>query len=522
MAKSIQAGETWARSIRAVPEWAQQAEELVARCLASPRVPSPAVTGLGFEAVSEAACADLLRRFAAPLRVADVGDVRIVSMLDALVFVHDRARRQVCVGAWQPDGTLAVNTLGRIEIGWPLAGFAWLDVLLAQWQKHWTAFAPALRRRHFRNRVRNALKRWIRDTLDMKAQRKEFGEALELDPRAVWMTERLERRHRGGWLFADRYNAVGRNFSRLEWVLADSPPLFRLVGLALLDAHLVDPDEPVASTLQRLRALGVSEAAWRAACRFGARLFDTAIDSAANPRLFETCVEVLRMIEHTDLLPPPVALQKILYWQHSLRDSNQVHFKPGWCSFQPWFLRHAARAARDALSRNELHFFLDGEFLPAVDWLTEVRPSPDANQLRAGWRWIDRARSDWACDPARIWEGSGRAWASALVDGYCGGYNVFPLGDPKSMIEEGRAMHHCIALFIEDCLRGQVRAFSLRDVNTGERVLTAMLRRVNDDEWVLADARMRMNRKAKGLALSAALLLSCRYGQSVAKGLKAA
>ena len=114
MAKGKRGAEAWGRSAGEVPEWVRDAEVLVACCLASPSVPQPAISGFGFESVKEAACADLLRRFAAPLRVADVGEVRIVSMLDALVFVHDWARRHVCVGAWQADGTVAINTLNRV------------------------------------------------------------------------------------------------------------------------------------------------------------------------------------------------------------------------------------------------------------------------------------------------------------------------------------------------------------------------------------------------------------------------
>jgi PcfJ-like protein len=517
MSGSRRGGDGWGRGLLAAPEWAETTELLVESCMAPPVTGGPLAAGPDFDALFAAARADLQRRLASPVRVAETGTVRVVCLIDALVFVHDTARRRVCTGAWQPDGTLAINTTRVVEIGRPLAGFTWLDAIFAQWHAMCPVMACGLCQPQLRNRLRNALVRWLRSNADLRNRRRAFREALHLDARVAWMAVRLDRPVRGVWLSAAHYNAVGRQLERLEWALADSPALFRLVGLALLDGRLANPDEPVESTLAQLRSQRVSLAAWRAACRLGPRLFDAALGAAVNTRLIEACVEVLRQIEHTDFLPMPAALQKVLYWQHAERDSNRVLFRQGWCTFEPWFLRHAARAARAAECAGRIDGFIDDDFLPAMEWLLAARPRPDANQMHAGWRWIQRARDGWANDPARRWEGSRQSWSSALKVLYCGGYNAFALTEANALVEEGRVMHHCIATYIEACLRDEVRVFSLRDVNTGQRVATAMLRNHHDGQWALVDVRLRMNRKAEGVLLNAALLLACRYGEAMAR-----
>ncbi len=395
MAKFGQGRQARGGVVRPAPERVALLAQQVVRALGRPLVPQPRSAEPGFAALRAAACADLLRRFAAPLRVVDVGAVHIVSVLDALAFVHDRARRHVCVGVWQPDGSLVIDTISRIEIGRPLAGFGWIDVLLAQWQQEWLCFADLFARRDVCNRLRNAVRRWLRETVDMRAQRQVFRAALKLDARVVWMAERLARSARAGWLCAGHYSDVGRHWQRLEWVLADSPAVFRLVGLALLEGKLGNPDEPVASTLRLLRGWGVSEAAWRRACQLGPRLFDPVLKLAMAHQSFGACVEGLRLLEMADLQPLPKALQRLLFWQHALPDCDLVDFRDGWCTFPTWFVRNAARAARDAQRRGASPAFVDDELLPALEWLCEAAQHPDANQIRSGWRWIMRAQQMW-------------------------------------------------------------------------------------------------------------------------------
>ena len=72
-----------------------------------------------------------------------------------------------------------------------------------------------------------------------------------------------------------------------------------------------------------------------------------------------------------------------------------------------------------------------------------------------------------------------------------------------------------LLLSIDACARNDMRVFSLRDVNNGQRVATAMLRNLHDGQWELVDVRLRMNRKAEGLLLNSALLLACRYGEAM-------
>ena len=512
----------WARSRHATPAWAVALEALTLQQFAAPALPPLPALGRGFAAIRDAACADLLRRFADPVRVVDVDGVRIVNVLDAVVYIHDRTQRRVSVAAWQPDGTLVINTISRFEIGRPLSAFDWLDILYGQWHEGWPQFAQAMGRGTLRRRLHNALVRWMRQTVDLPAQRSVIREALDLDERMVWMTQQLGRNHRKAWLFADRYNAVGEHYQRLEWALRDSPALFRLSGLALLDGRLRDPDEPVASTRHALRLAGVSDAAWRLACRAGPRLFDAVIDNAADNRLLDACIAMLRLVEHTDFEAPPRVLLETIFRQFARPRSDQVRFERDWCDLPSWFLCHAARAARDAEAHDAIELFIDDEFLPAVEWVTDVWPEPDSNQLHAGWRWIQNARTDWYYDPGRRWAGSSLQWSCPIGVTAAEGFNIFSLTGAQEVVEEGRAMFHCVARYIGQCARGDSRLFSLRDSLTGERVATALLQRVRAERWNLVDVRGRRNALAGAAAQRAGLWLQQHCSAMTAQLPKAA
>jgi hypothetical protein len=515
--------DAWGRSARPAPEWAASLEALALQHLAAPAVAPHRVAFADFGALRDAACTDLLRRFACPVRVAEVGETLLVSVLDAAVYVHQRQQRQVNVGTWQVDGSVAIHAAARFEIGRPLGTFGWLDILFAQWNATWPRFSPLLERRAIRNRLHNALVRWMRQTVDLKAQRIVFREALALDERVVWMAGQLERPRRRAWLFADHYNAVGAQLQRLEWALKDSASLFRLVGLALIEKRLQDPDAPVASTQRALRrACGISDAGWRLACHAGPRLFDAIMNRAASNRLFDACVEMLRLVEQTNLAVPPRALLHALFLQYALPGSDKVLFRVAWCDLPAWFLRNAVRAARDCLTARELEDFIDGEFLPAIEWATEVQPRPDANQIRAGWSWIVRACHTWFNDPAAQWAGSEVRWPCPVGMVPIEGYNAFALASAVDMVEEGRVMAHCIARYIEHCMRGEARVFSLRDAFTGERAATAMIRRVAEGEWELVDVRGRRNAVGPPAARRAGECLAQIYGETGEGGLRAA
>lgn len=73
------------------------------------------------------------------------------------------------------------------------------------------------------------------------------------------------------------------------------------------------------------------------------------------------------------------------------------------------------------------------------------------------------------------------------------GYIAVVLDGEAEIREEWTAMRNCALEYISACRRGTHRAISLRDRETGERVVTIILKR-DGGRFVALDARRRFNR----------------------------
>lgn len=74
-----------------------------------------------------------------------------------------------------------------------------------------------------------------------------------------------------------------------------------------------------------------------------------------------------------------------------------------------------------------------------------------------------------------------------------GGYVAVVLASESEIREEWAAMRNCALEYISACRRGTHRALSLRDRETGERIVTIVLKR-EAGRFVALNARRRFNR----------------------------
>lgn len=155
-----------------------------------------------------------------------------------------------------------------------------------------------------------------------------------------------------------------------------------------------------------------------------------------------------------------------------------------------WFLRALFRAADLATGQEDANR-LRGELLTALDWIERCLPEADANQQRRGWAWIVAQAREHAAEreKARL-----APWDVPLEEIRIGGHCVVPIKCAAELLKEAQAMKNCLADYEDDCARGEMLVFSIRDALTRKRL--ASLSTVKDlemDEWVLQQVAGKLN-----------------------------
>ncbi len=82
-------------------------------------------------------------------------------------------------------------------------------------------------------------------------------------------------------------------------------------------------------------------------------------------------------------------------------------------------------------------------------------------------------------------------WESALSSCEIGDYQIVPLTSSWALRQEGYAMQHCVGGYVERCVAGLTRVFSVRDMQ-GHRIATVALE-FDEDFWCMEQIKGRNN-----------------------------
>jgi hypothetical protein len=145
---------------------------------------------------------------------------------------------------------------------------------------------------------------------------------------------------------------------------------------------------------------------------------------------------------------------------------------------------------------------------PVLDWFAATKPVFDKNQLKLGWQYIERASEAWhqrigtgeyvevdiSAYPSWhcIVETSVDAWLAVFPKE--SPYKIVPLTTPQQLLEESKAMRHCVVTYIENCIEGGTRIFSVRDAGSNLRFATAELS-CQAGQWKLVQLKGGSNRE---------------------------
>ena len=128
-------------------------------------------------------------------------------------------------------------------------------------------------------------------------------------------------------------------------------------------------------------------------------------------------------------------------------------------------------------------------FESVLDWFIAIKPILDHNQIKQGWDCLEKLSDEWHLhqDSYGLYEeyiDEYPSWTCAVVDRQEEWlsaippnqiYKLIPLITPHQLLEESLSMHHCVVTYLDDCISGNVRVFSVRASTSNERIATVEL-----------------------------------------------
>jgi len=145
---------------------------------------------------------------------------------------------------------------------------------------------------------------------------------------------------------------------------------------------------------------------------------------------------------------------------------------------------------------------------PVLDWFLATKPAFDKNQQKQGWPYLEKQSAVWhGQNPARnlydVIASDNLSWdcilAEYLAQGFkvfpaSGHYKIVPLTTARLLFDESDAMHHCVFTYVEYCMDGSTRIFSVRLAQSNKRFATAELNR-SVGGWKLIQLKGKSNRE---------------------------
>lgn len=276
---------------------------------------------------------------------------------------------------------------------------------------------------------------------------------------------RLSRPDRRDSLKDSHYNEILEHQERFRRLYRESPGLVWLYALALENGLEIEGD-----TLQAIKThvidAGLGERGWRLIAKSNYRDFACAIEFMGNP--WTALLEYVRLhnaLDRNVTIPSRV--------QHLFEEPIWRALPDGRVSYRgaeipPAVLNTYINAC---LAAKDIQGFLSDEASLVFAWLSEAQPHLDKNQCKRGWGWLYERAVLWRDEALTRGRYENLVWETSFGETTICGYRFVPLCNAWEVMHEAVTYRHCADRFIDECLHGIYRIYSVFDL-TGKHKAT--------------------------------------------------
>jgi hypothetical protein len=417
----------------------------------------------------------LVGQLADSLRVNENDRQRSVTFMGAARFTVDKRSGRVSVSQLSEKKAklMFVDETRAAVIDLParLNGF-WLDAFLVPWRHQ---IGECLIDHHatgsgmdWMESVKRELQRALRRSTHWYRLRCALRDALQLDPQIVMWCRRGRPALRD-YITQVRYNDTVAERATYQRIQDDNPNLLWLYNVLQAEGLQPTGDQPVAAMKAWLLGQGgISEAGWRLIANGKEQDFRHIIDFvdesggiSGRHAYLPKWVRMLGKLRRGHSVPRPL----LGLFAHDTYDGlrteagDRVRFRG--VLLQPGVLRAILDEGERRLAHGSHRRFVE-DVVEIMTWLQSEKPVLDKNQLRQGWKYLALRAASWkveceTCDTLKH-----LAWESALPETQIGPWRVVPLTDAWQLRREALSQRHCADQYLEECLDGKYRLFSVR------------------------------------------------------------
>lgn len=143
-----------------------------------------------------------------------------------------------------------------------------------------------------------------------------------------------------------------------------------------------------------------------------------------------------------------------------------------------------------------------------VDWFIATKPVLGKEQIKRGWAYLEEMSDEWHqrdefdyfseefISEYPSWncmiEDHSDEWLATFP--LNNPYKLVPLTTPQKLLEESKRMHHCVVTYLESCISGEVRIFSVCDTSANQRIATAELSQFSG-KWEIVQLKGKHNQE---------------------------
>ena len=235
-------------------------------------------------------------------------------------------------------------------------------------------------------------------------------------------------------------------------------------------------------------AHGVPGRGWRLYLDYGDDLLEPLGEPLVSPAFpAEAASQLLNYLKllascEMDVLPPRPLVASMAAWAIPRRDIGVVptnFFRTAW---------KACIAHEYRVPSVPLPDFLRESVVPVARWFfaTERYRAESSREPLASWPSLERACRDWHAEQRLRREERDPApaeWPPFVTRVECGTLRFVGLASEAALALEGAAMSHCIGGYGPRCRSEMLRAYSVRDRKTGDRIATLAVRERSRGRW---------------------------------------
>ena len=437
--------------------------------------------------------ADLLARFADPIKVTRTRTRRIVEVLGTIRYCVDKATGQISIEELvrgKDDSVTFMLSKAIVSVDLPcLPNGGWIEgFLLCRWTQMGEVLIDHGRcgaAESWLSTVKRILWAAVRRSTYWRKLRHALHDALELDSEVLGWCRHGRSRHVNHVVTNRQYNeALSFRFA-YEVIARDNPNLIWLYTFMLEEKINLPFGDPIWAMKTWLTKNGITPAGWRLLANGCERDFAHVRDwigpeGELDGRDFEL-VSWLRFIPKLKRqIPLRGALQKLfLHDSFKWTDEGKVRFRNVDISL-PTFNILLAEAERRQ-KKGSLKPFINEDLVEVMTWLEAEHPEFDKNQIKSGWNGLAKQAVNWKVECEAYDTLFLLRWESCLPAMEIGSWTVLPLTDAWQLREDALRQHHCADRYVQECLSGGYRLFSVRNAK-GKRVATIGIE-LKGDEW---------------------------------------